>query len=79
MVTEQLEQLWKGLQMHVGRGNWVTLRDQGRHLGGGVSGAPGQVPECSSGSEAVSVFFPREDNEWGQDGCLPSAQSLRVR
>lgn len=37
------------------------LRDQGRHLGGGVSGAPGQVPECYSGNEAVSVFFPRED------------------
>lgn len=78
MVTKQLEQLWKELGMYAGREICMT-RDQGRYLGRGVSGAPGQVPECYSGSEAVSVFFPREDNEWGQDGRLPSAQSLRVR
>lgn len=61
------------------KGELCNLRDQGRHLGGGVSGAPNEVPECCSGSEVVSVSFPREDKEWGLDGHSPSAQSLGIR
>lgn len=44
-----------------GEGELCNLRNQERHLGGDVSGALNEVPECCSGNEVVGVFFPGED------------------